>query len=109
MSWPSWLRTRKLRGQGPAGLPNSPNGHRVGEAGVEPATAQRLGPAALPNWTYSPVRRENYDIPTVRLRGNRSSFELPALGADEENRTPVLSLEDCCSAIELHPHRGSRR
>lgn len=30
-------------------------------------------------------------------------------GADEENRTPVLSLEDCCSAIELHPHGGPRR
>ena len=29
-SWPSWPRTRKLRGQGPAGLPNSPNGHRCG-------------------------------------------------------------------------------
>jgi hypothetical protein len=24
-------------------------------------------------------------------------------GAGEENRTPVISLEGCCSTIELHP------
>src|SRR5690606_26372837 len=32
-------------------------------------------------------------------------------GAGEGNRTPVFSLEGCCSTIELHPHpffRGPR-
>jgi hypothetical protein len=53
------------------------------------------------------VRRENYDIPTRCLRGSRSSSELPAHGASEENRTPVLSLEDYCSAIELHSRAPS--
>src|SRR5262245_42073752 len=27
-------------------------------------------------------------------------------GAGEENRTPVISLEGCCSTIELHPRLG---
>jgi hypothetical protein len=28
------------------------------------------------------------------------------IGAGEGNRTLVISLEGCCSTIELHPHRG---
>ena len=36
--WPSWSRTRKLRVQSAAGLPNSPNGHRVRETRVERAS-----------------------------------------------------------------------
>jgi hypothetical protein len=28
------------------------------------------------------------------------------LGAGEGNRTLVISLEGCCSTIELHPHAG---
>ena len=36
--WPSWPRTRKLRVQSAAGLPNSPNGHRVRETRVERAS-----------------------------------------------------------------------
>src|SRR5881296_1880051 len=31
------------------------------------------------------------------------------LGAGEGNRTLVISLEGCCSTIELHPHRGRER
>jgi hypothetical protein len=27
------------------------------------------------------------------------------IGAGEGNRTLVISLEGCCSTIELHPHR----
>ena len=30
---------------------------------------------------------------------------LKRLGAGEGNRTLVISLEGCCSTIELHPHR----
>src|SRR5215218_1071205 len=29
-------------------------------------------------------------------------------GAGEGNRTLVISLEGCCSTIELHPHRRAR-
>jgi hypothetical protein len=29
------------------------------------------------------------------------------IGAGEGNRTLVISLEGCCSTIELHPHRVS--
>src|SRR5204862_2891577 len=29
-----------------------------------------------------------------------------AVGAGEGNRTLVISLEGCCSTIELHPHQG---
>src|ERR1700742_1885322 len=29
------------------------------------------------------------------------------LGAGEGNRTLVISLEGCCSTIELHPHRDT--
>jgi hypothetical protein len=36
-SWPSWPRTRKLRVQSAAGLPDSPNGHRVRETRFERA------------------------------------------------------------------------
>src|SRR4030081_2941419 len=31
------------------------------------------------------------------------------IGAGEGNRTLVISLEGCCSTIELHPHRGRER
>jgi hypothetical protein len=31
---------------------------------------------------------------------------LENIGAGEGNRTLVISLEGCCSTIELHPHRG---
>jgi hypothetical protein len=31
------------------------------------------------------------------------------IGAGEGNRTLVISLEGCCSTIELHPHRGANR
>src|SRR6188474_819640 len=31
------------------------------------------------------------------------------VGAGEGNRTLVISLEGCCSTIELHPHRDSIR
>jgi hypothetical protein len=31
---------------------------------------------------------------------------LEKIGAGEGNRTLVISLEGCCSTIELHPHRG---
>src|SRR4029078_7906821 len=30
-------------------------------------------------------------------------------GAGEGNRTLVISLEGCCSTIEIHPHPKSRR
>jgi hypothetical protein len=29
------------------------------------------------------------------------------IGAGEGNRTLVISLEGCCSTIELHPHRST--
>ena len=32
-------------------------------------------------------------------------FYEPSVGADEGNRTPVVSLGSFCSAIELRPHR----
>lgn len=38
--WPSWPRTRKLRVQSAAGLPDSPNGHRVRETRVERASGR---------------------------------------------------------------------
>src|SRR6516165_4917337 len=31
---------------------------------------------------------------------------LDFIGAGEGNRTLVISLEGCCSTIELHPHQG---
>jgi hypothetical protein len=31
---------------------------------------------------------------------------LEEVGAGEGNRTLVISLEGCCSTIELHPHQG---
>jgi hypothetical protein len=32
---------------------------------------------------------------------------LEIVGAGEGNRTLVISLEGCCSTIELHPHQVS--
>src|SRR5215475_8280045 len=43
-------------------------------------------------------------------RGAAVTFALAEIaGAGEENRTPVISLEGCCSTIELHPHVPGRR
>ena len=57
--WPSWPRTRKLRVQSPAGLPNSPNGHRV--RGTRAARLALAETAGLP----SPVRAP----PRIRTEG----------------------------------------
>jgi hypothetical protein len=109
-SWPSWPRTRKLRGQGPADLPILLMAIRVRKAGLEPAGREFLSSRGIPDSRhFRTVRREGNEPPAVGLRARRSAAELAAHGADEENRTPVLSLEDCGSAIELHPHGGPRR
>lgn len=31
---------------------------------------------------------------------------ISSIGANDQNRTGIFSLEGCCSAIELHPHAG---
>ena len=58
-SWPSWPRTRKLRVQSPAGLPNSPNGHRYGRRESNPQPA-RFGLAASA-LGYARVRRHGLE------------------------------------------------
>jgi hypothetical protein len=41
------------------------------------------------------------------LAANNVAKSLKTLGAGEGNRTLVISLEGCCSTIELHPRQGS--
>ena len=56
--------------------------------------------------SYTPPRRSGNQI-SGRLR-RKQPFRSTVVGdgAGEGNRTLVISLEGCCSTIELHPHRG---
>ena len=73
--------------------------YRVGRGGEEtPIDKRRLGgglkrSAALKSERAPPPSRRNYR----RVRTAKVD------GAGEGNRTPVFSLEGCCSTIELHP------
>ena len=53
------------------------------------------------------IRVRNKRQPSVRNGGlpMRQAFE--KIGAGEGNRTLVISLEGCCSTIELHPQKSS--
>ena len=64
----------------------------VGEAESNP-NRSRFELAALPDWTYSPVRRQGIEPRTIGLRVRYSAIELAARGADDRNRTGIHCLE----------------
>src|SRR3954454_23993411 len=83
--------------------------HASGSGIVDPAPAScniRPGPTGItklaPAWW-------NATVPEAASRHPLRNCPGPAgrgrIGADDGNRTRILSLESSCSAIELHPQR----
>ena len=100
------IRTRKRPGLSRPGIPSSRHA-RVPPRGLEPlhprlrvwCPARRAQAAYKSEW-------RTWKLPT-RASARNSASELHSVGADTGDRTPILSLEGCCSAIELHPRGAS--
>ena len=57
----------------------------------------RLLPLTLPRALFERIQLPHYSGQVFGLKD----------GAGEGNRTLVISLEGCCSTIELHPRQGA--
>lgn len=92
------IRTRTRPGLSRPGIPNSRHA-RVPPRGLEPLHA-RLRVWCPASRAQAAHCRNGSDRMAPRTH---SVLRLRSVGADTGNRTPVLSLEGCCSASELHP------
>jgi len=73
------------------------------EEQVEKIIRRYVGRQAATLATIAQIRHEERTDSAKPSAKLWSGFEL-SIGAGEGNRTLVISLEGCCSTIELHPH-----
>src|SRR5579875_2238498 len=80
-----------------AGLPTGAPSHFISPIQSVPL---RRGSVACPIWAGGGV----VTCATTLRRAAPPAAGMDQNGAGEGNRTLVISLEGCCSTIELHPH-----
>jgi hypothetical protein len=78
---------------------------QLDDHGVAGVRALRVQPSTIPPAAVEFRAWEHQDRPGPSRPYPPSPVAIEKTGAGEGNRTLVISLEGCCSTIELHPHR----